>query len=62
MSPDKNQDYKESDKLAEEMGWSGSNGHYTTELGLEVDTTGTKADHLAFGYCAAKAAGHITKW
>ena len=61
MSPEST-DYKEHDKIAESMGWFGKNGIYITPLALTVDTTACKADRINFGYCAAKAAGHITKW
>lgn len=54
--------YKEHDRIAKSMGLTGEGGHYKTPKGLEIDTTGSKADRLSFGYLIAKAGGHITKW
>lgn len=51
--------YSKHDKVAKSLGLTGKNGHYVTPLGLEIDTTASKADQLCFGYLIAKKAGHI---
>lgn len=62
MKKTKEENYKEHDELAGSMGLIGEGGHYRTPLGLEIDTTATNPDRLAFGYLIAKTAGHITNY
>lgn len=55
-----NIDYTQHNKVAKEMGLKGTDGHYVTPLGVEIDTTASSPDRLSFGYVIAKKLGHIT--
>lgn len=52
-------DYTEHNNIARSMGLKGKNGHYTTPLGVSIDTTASRADRTTFGYLIAKEQGNI---